>query len=63
MCGKFNPTSVSGSKFMAKLPEINLGNPRKLLSKFLKYLEFFGTTLEAETLETQSRALKTRIIT
>jgi len=32
---------VSGSKIMAKIPQINYGNPRKFLTEFLKYFEFF----------------------
>jgi len=42
--------------------KINLGNPPKVLRKTLTNSLFFGLTFELETLETQSRALKMRIL-
>jgi len=55
-------SSVPGSKIMANKTQINQGNPWNLPSKFLKYLDFFGVTLEPKMLESQSTARKTSII-
>jgi len=46
---------------MAKLAEINEGNPLKLLSVFLNQLGSSGLTLAPETLGSPSRTLKTHI--
>jgi len=54
--------SNHGSKIRAKKLKINLGNPPKVFRQAPYQLAVFCLTFEPKTLETQSRALKTRIL-
>jgi len=57
------PSSVPGSKTKAKQHLKKLGKSSKYWEKPLTNYLFFGLIFEPETLETQSRALKTCILT